>query len=93
MKMVVVPVNPASLKTKKDAVHYAEEAAKHHTDLNVLSAVTGSLESGALYTSGGRKAADRIIKICKIEQRRQLKLYDSNLDKVKQCERSLIAKR
>ncbi len=53
----------------------AEQAAKHHTDLNIFAAVMAILEGGCVYTANGLKAAHKIIGICKKEQQRQLSAY------------------
>lgn len=63
------------------------DVAEAHTRLNTFHCVIGLLEGGTL--PGGSQSADdtasTIIKLCKAESQRQLRLYDSA------CNRALIA--
>ena len=53
-----------------------EEAAHAHTDLNLFGAIITHLEGGHLYTSSSEKTAQKIIDLCKVEMRSQLRNYD-----------------
>jgi hypothetical protein len=57
------------------------DAAQHHSDLNVFHAILAILEGGVVYSQSGRVAAERIIKLCKEENQKQVRLYDNALRK------------
>jgi hypothetical protein len=56
----------------------AEKMARAHTNLNIWHAIITLLESGTLYNSGApdSNAAERVIKICKAETAKELRIYD-----------------
>jgi hypothetical protein len=54
-------------------------AAYAHTELNIFVALVSILEGGALYTPKAQKAANKIIGICKIEEQRQLRIFDHSV--------------
>lgn len=62
---------------------YVGFAMDAHTNLNVFSAIEDMLT----IVSGDNKSASRIIKICRAEQQRQLKLMDCAVDKACDVER------
>lgn len=53
-----------------------EQAVGHNATLNTFAIVVAILESGVIYDEKAEEVADRIIKICTDEQRRQLKKFD-----------------
>lgn len=61
------------LLTAEERRQHVLEAAQAHTNLTTFEAVVSVLEGGCVY--GDNAAARKIIKICKAEQQRQLKLH------------------
>ena len=61
---------------------FAIDAAHHHSDLNIFGAIVALLEGGTLYSQSGHDAAHRVIRICKEECGKQLRLYDTALRRV-----------
>ena len=57
-----------------------QKAAAAHTNLTMFGAVISLLESGCLYGNTPFKTAEKIIKLCKAEQQRQLRLYEEALN-------------
>lgn len=56
---------------------HASAAARAHTNLNTFGAVVAILEGGCVY--GPNATADMIIKLCKAEQHKQLRIYDRHV--------------
>ena len=54
-------------------------AAQHHSGLNIFAAVIAMLEGGTVYTREGIAGRDHVIKLCKKQTQKQLKLYDAAL--------------
>lgn len=54
----------------------AKEAARAHSDLNIFAVVVSILEGGHLYLPTSRRAANKVIRICKDEQQKRLRDYD-----------------
>jgi hypothetical protein len=61
----------------------AEKAAKAHTDLNTFGAIISILEGGHLYGIGSDKTVQQIIRLCKRECQRCLRVYDQNIATLK----------
>ena len=55
-------------------------AMSARSDLNVFAAIAAILEGGTI--SGSNTAAAKIIKICHVEQQRQLRLMDDAIEKI-----------
>lgn len=51
-----------------------DAAMRARSDLNIFAGIVAILEGGTI--SGGSAAAAKIIKICKAEQQRQLRIMD-----------------
>lgn len=64
-------------KAKRDDAVIA--AAHHHSDLNIFAAVIAMLEGGTVYTRQGLAGRDHVIKLCKEQTQKQLKLCDAAL--------------
>lgn len=61
--------------------NHTKDAACHHSTLNTFGAVVAILEGGLLYDSNADVTAERIIKLCRAEMQRQLRLYDAAISK------------
>jgi len=61
---------------KLTAEQHIREAARAHTNLTVFGAVVAILEGGCIY--GDNATANRIIKACNDEMRRQLHVFDKH---------------
>lgn len=66
-------------------IELASAAAKAHTNLTTFECIVALLEGGTVYNNGksAQRTASRIIKLCKDEEQRQLKLYDAALEALK----------
>jgi hypothetical protein len=62
-------------KSTKSAKQHMQDAAREHTHLNVFASIVSILEGGSIY--GDNASARQILKICKVEEQRQLRIYDS----------------
>jgi hypothetical protein len=65
------------------SVNVARTAAEHHSTLNAFASVVILLEGGLVYDPAAYRAAQRIIKLAKDEERRQFKKYDKALQELK----------
>jgi hypothetical protein len=61
----------------------AEKAADAMVDLTMLYAVKYLCENSLFRSPAGRKAADRLIKVCDGAAQKQLEDYDRNLEAIK----------
>lgn len=57
----------------------AKAAAEAHTNLTMFGAIQSLCESGCFYGGRVHPALDKIIKICKTEQRKELKIMDKEI--------------
>ncbi len=57
--------------------------AEAHTNLTMFGAIQSLCESGCFYGGRVHPALDKIIKICKAEQRKELKIMDKAAEKLK----------
>jgi len=65
---------------RKSSQHYAKEAARYHTNLNVYYCCISLLENGHLYEG---EDAEEIIKLCKMKAQECLRRYDAAMAKIK----------
>lgn len=67
-----------SMKTLKQHIKAASQA---HAHLNVFASVVGALENGTISGGGSAdKTAMKIVKLCKEEMQKQLKLMDAAVE-------------
>lgn len=57
-------------------------AARAHSNLCVFGAIVAMLEGGVIEGLSAEKAKEKIIRICKQEQQRQLTLFDQAAHKI-----------
>lgn len=60
---------------------HVKAAADHAATLNAFAAVIALLEGGTVWSPTAHRAQSQIIRICKDETQRQLKLYDAAVKK------------
>lgn len=61
----------------------ADKATKTHSDLNTFAIIVSILEGGHVYLNENYKVADKIIKLCKNQQRICLRIHDRESRKSK----------
>lgn len=70
--------------TKNPRQESALIAARAHTNLTVFNTVVSILEGGNVYSSiTANTTADEIIRLCKAEMARQLKIHDIAMKQIK----------
>ena len=57
------------------------KAVEAHTDLNIFRAIKTILEGGSVHSQKGKRAAEKIIKICDAQMLAQIKIYDAEVAK------------
>lgn len=64
-----------------DTKKHAATAANHAATLNAFAAVMALLEGGTVWSATAHKSQGQIIRICKAEMQRQVKLHDKAIAK------------
>jgi hypothetical protein len=65
---------------------HANDAAQAHTNLTMFHAVMQLMEGGVLYGASPQGSAAKIIRICKDEAAKQLRLFDAAMAKVERSQ-------
>lgn len=69
-------------KSKTTSLDHAKHASYAHTTLCIFGTIEGILEQNNIRSHSAHKTAEKIIKLCREEQQRQLTIYDREMSHV-----------